>query len=233
MIVADFRSLSRNAFAAAGLLLIGGFVCLAFDAEIALHLVNPAKLHSSEARGLAAERFISLPGDVRRLVTLSEAFAHGTGVAAIVLTVYVLSPQSRPSVWLLVVCCVVGGVSALLVKYAIPRTRPMFFDFATGILQTFEPAARSEYAVRSTPSAHAATAASLAVSLSALFPRGAVLFAGFAALASLQRVQAAAHFPSDVCWGAALGSFLSGLIVLRTGHRIRRNNPLADSPLVA
>ena len=45
----------------------------------------------------------------------------------------------------------------------------------------------------------------LAVALAALYPRGRWLFASFAALACFQRLEAQAHFASDVLAGAALG----------------------------
>jgi membrane-associated phospholipid phosphatase len=61
------------------------------------------------------------------------------------------------------------------------------------------------YALQSLPSAHAATAVGLALALAALYPRGRWLFASFAVLAGLQRIEAQAHFASDVLAGAAVG----------------------------
>ncbi len=57
---------------------------------------------------------------------------------------------------------------------------------------------------RSFPSGHAATAWGLAIGLSCVFPRGIGLFVVFASVASLQRVYSGAHYPSDVCAGAAI-----------------------------
>ncbi|NBV44480.1 MAG: phosphatase PAP2 family protein [Planctomycetia bacterium] len=48
-------------------------------------------------------------------------------------------------------------------------------------------------------------AAGLAAALSHRYPRGAVLFVAFATLAALQRVSSSAHYPSDICFGAAVG----------------------------
>jgi undecaprenyl-diphosphatase len=61
------------------------------------------------------------------------------------------------------------------------------------------------HALQSFPSAHAATAVGLAIGLSALHPRGRWLFAAFALLAVVQRIEAQAHFSSDVLAGAAVG----------------------------
>ena len=57
--------------------------------------------------------------------------------------------------------------------------------------------------LHSFPSGHTATAVGLAISLDA-DPRGRWLFAVFAALASLQRMTAGAHYLSDSLFGAAL-----------------------------
>ena len=54
------------------------------------------------------------------------------------------------------------------------------------------------------PSAHAATAVGLAIALGVLYPRGRWLFIAFAFLAGLQRIEAQAHFASDVLAGAAV-----------------------------
>jgi membrane-associated phospholipid phosphatase len=80
------------------------------------------------------------------------------------------------------------------------------------------------YAVQSFPSSHAATAAGLAVALAALYPRGRWLYLTFAMLAGLQRIEAQAHFASDVLAGAALGC-----IVAAACQRIccRSNCPLS------
>src|SRR4029078_10475841 len=65
--------------------------------------------------------------------------------------------------------------------------------------------------VQSFPSAHAATAVGLAIALSHLYPRGRWLFAMFAALAMLQRLDAHAHYVSDILAGAALAFFIAAV----------------------
>ncbi len=55
------------------------------------------------------------------------------------------------------------------------------------------------------PSAHTATAAGFAAALIWLYPQGRLLFTVLAVLVGCQRIVSGAHFPSDVCFGAAAG----------------------------
>ena len=52
------------------------------------------------------------------------------------------------------------------------------------------------------------------------YPRGRWLFLVFAVSAALQRVATSAHYPSDICFGAALGMLGAAIF-------------LSDQPLVA
>ena len=63
-------------------------------------------------------------------------------------------------------------------------------------------ASHSDY--NSFPSGHAAVATGLAAALAWRYPRGSLLFGVFATSAALQRVATSAHYPSDICLGAAL-----------------------------
>lgn len=179
-----------------------------------------------------------LPGEVYRLLDISEAFAQGWGVAGILLAALVLdaglwqapagaapdrprstgigrgwlTPRGTPAVARLLGMAVTGGLLADLVKLVVRRVRPRAVDLeaATGALATFgtslvaipDPGSAD---FRSFPSGHAAAAAGLAAALAQRYPRGRRLFVVFAVLAALQRVSSSAHYPSDVCFGAALG----------------------------
>ena len=55
-------------------------------------------------------------------------------------------------------------------------------------------------------------AAGLAAALGVLYPRGRWLFACFALLAMLQRIDAQAHFCSDVLAGAAIGCCVAAIV---------------------
>lgn len=161
-----------------------------------------------------------LPGDVRKLVVLAEVFAHGVGVACILLTVVVLDRTRLRTLPRLIACAFGAGLMANVVKMVVIRVRPRDNQFAS-VWETFQgwfPLFTSENLDRafdsnlqSFPSAHTATAVGLAVALGTLYPRGRWLFACFAALAAMQRIEVNAHFLSDVMAGAAIGCLAAAL----------------------
>lgn len=159
-----------------------------------------------------------LPGDVRKLVLLAETFGHGVGVACILLTVVVLDRTRRRTLPRLVACSFGAGLVANVLKTVVIRTRPRDnqFDSVWETFQGWFPLITAESLdkaldsdLQSFPSAHTATAVGLAVALGVLYPRGRWLFACFAGLAALQRIQVEAHFLSDVLAGAAVGCLVA------------------------
>jgi len=177
----------------------------------------------------------ALPGDVHRLLGICEAFAHGWGVVAILAAAFTLDKGlwiRAPSTWArpsgggkgpilrrpsnaglrLLAMALVGGLLANAMKLLVLRVRPRAaaLDSVAGALATFDSASLGiadpgSADLLSFPSGHAASAAGLAAALATRYPRGTRLFAVFAALAALQRVSSSAHYPSDVCCGAAVG----------------------------
>jgi membrane-associated phospholipid phosphatase len=149
-----------------------------------------------------------VPSDFRKLLRLSEAFGHGLGVVAILITVFVLDRQHRWWAPRLVVASLGAGLAANLGKLLIARVRPHHFDFAKGITDSFLgwlPLASGPSYEQGCPSAHTAAAAGLAIGLTKLYPQGRGWFACLVALVAMQRIEAGAHFLSDTLWGAALG----------------------------
>ena len=169
-----------------------------------------------------------------KVVNFAEVFAQGTGVAILLFTVLWLDPSlAFPSLrwpairWpsfqpragqqnfaRLIGAAAAGGLLTDGLKLLVERVRPRAAGLADLLangsgLDTFGTsslvAATSHSDLHSFPSGHAAVAAGLAAGLSWKYPRGLPLFALFAVLASLQRVATQAHYPSDVCWGAACG----------------------------
>jgi membrane-associated phospholipid phosphatase len=161
------------------------------------------------------------PGDVRRLIAMSEYLAHGSGVAVILAGIWLLIPEKRRFVPRLAACAFGGGLGADVIKLCVARQRPIKADLSlTDIDLTWAVHAQGmatgnpgnwDYAWQSFPSAHTATAVGLAIGLSWLFPRGKYLFWGMALLAGLQRIVFLAHWPSDVIAGAAVG-IVAGLV---------------------
>jgi membrane-associated phospholipid phosphatase len=157
------------------------------------------------------------PADLMRLFQLFEAYAHGFGVAAILLTVFVL--DQRRYLFPRVVAIAAGaGLSANLLKLLVARTRPRVFLLNGTVLDTFGqwlPWGHLGSAQESFPSGHMAAAVGLTAALIWLYPRGRWLFVPFAALAGCQRLASESHFLSDVMWGAAIGSIPAVLLLPR------------------
>jgi membrane-associated phospholipid phosphatase len=157
-----------------------------------------------------------LPGDIARVLHLSEVFAHGAGIALIMLSAAVLDPANRRRLPRVAIGAYLAGLLANGGKLLIARTRPDAFSGGDildsfGAWFPFLPGRITEgwnYAEQGFPSAHAATAVGFALGLMAVYPRGRWLFVLFATLASLQRISAGAHYPSDVFIGAAIGCFV-------------------------
>jgi membrane-associated phospholipid phosphatase len=182
-------------------------------AAIAFALLAAAVL-SVDLQVAAFLRAHPLPSELARLVRLSEVFAWGGTVALLILIAAVLDTRG----WRILPPLAIGAFGAGLIadgfKLVVARLRPGAAD-SSGAAETFlawlpllqldalgHPYGR---ALQSFPSGHAATAVGLAIALAALYPRGRWLFVTLAALACFQRMEAQAHFASDVLSGAAIG----------------------------
>ncbi len=174
---------------------------------------------------LSITRWLSteeVPGDMRKAVELSEAFAHGVGVWLILWAIAILSPPRRWGLLRIATLAYGGGAVATLTKLFVIRARPYRIDLETiapmEIYQwtwDFRLMHLTTYDAgwRSFPSGHAATAVGLAVGLSLLFPRGRPLFILMAVLSMVQRITDMAHFPSDVLAGVAIGAAWSMICI--------------------
>lgn len=165
--------------------------------------------------------FDELPGDVRRIIHLSEIFGHGYGVALMLLATWILAPQVRRSFPRLMAIAIIPGVAAQLIKLFVIRYRPAAFvteprDTAVDLtLRLAEPLSNVDYLTQSFPSGHTASAFGAALGLAWLFPRGRFFFLLLACMAGVQRIADNAHWPSDVLAGAAIASFCAFLILPR------------------
>ena len=155
-----------------------------------------------------------IPGDLRRLITLAEVFAHGMGVGLILLGIAVLDPAARRSLPRLAASAYGVGLIAIAAKFVLPRIRPAVADLADSVWQTFLIGGGDHYAqlrhlsgwdIQSFPSGHSATAVGLAIGLTWLYPHGRWLFTFYAMLAMAQRIVCQAHYLSDTLAGAAIG----------------------------
>jgi membrane-associated phospholipid phosphatase len=164
------------------------------------------------------------PGNLGKLINLAEVFGHGLGVACLLLTAYVLDVQQRGRLVRVLTCAFGAGLLSDLLKLCVRRLRPraVNWDQIHGVGETFVgwcPWATadqlgqtmSQSDLQSFPSAHVATAVGLAIGLGWLYPRGRWLFAGYAVLVAVQRLQTSSHFLSDTLGGAAVACLVAGL----------------------
>ena len=171
----------------------------------------------------------TLPGDLKRIVTLSEVFGHGYGIAIVGIGVWLLAKSHRRLIPRIVFCAIWPSLGVHLVKLFFARLRPVnFFDeksntsFPENISETFlgwlpHQELNTIYHFQSFPSAHAATAWGLAIGMAWAFPRGRWLFFTLAFLASAQRVSSFAHWTSDVLFGIAIAFLMAGAITQNWG----------------
>lgn len=170
-----------------------------------------------------------VPKELLRFFNFSEVCAHTMGVAVILLAALVLDPGlAFPSLrwpalrWptfqptaaqecmaRMIGATACGGLMTDLVKALVDRARPRAIDIATqaSAFATFGlvPASGRHSDANSFPSGHAAVACGLCAALAWRYPRGRWLFLTLAVSAALQRVATSAHYPSDICFGAAFG----------------------------
>ena len=175
-------------------------------------------------------RGMDLPGDVQKAISLSEAFAHGFGVFAIMLSIFVIAIDKRRLVLVAILITAISGVTANILKATVVRVRP----HAEGLQVAGDSPLDATNAVersywdsrqRSFPSGHAATAWGLAIGLSLVFWRGWWIFAMLATLACVQRIESGAHYPSDVFAGMAIAFLLAACIVAIPAVRRQLQTP--------
>jgi membrane-associated phospholipid phosphatase len=156
------------------------------------------------------------PKDIKRCLAFGETYAHGFGVACILLAIFALDPARRIVLPRVAATAFGGGLLADLMKLLVARTRPHDFNLAGSITDTFGPLlplGKLASGEQGFPSAHMATAFGLTAALIWLYPRGRWLFPVFAILAGGQRMSSESHFLSDVFWGAAAGCLSASLFL--------------------
>ncbi len=163
---------------------------------------------------------LSMPGDIRRFINLCEVFAHGTGSTAIIATLLWIDQRNRPQLWGVALTTIASGVAGNISKYVIPRFRPytLSSEFEGDGWQTWgQPFTESWFdeTIRSFPSGHTATAVSLAIGLTMVYPRGRYIFASIAVLACAQRLISGAHYASDILASIALAIVITVPILSR------------------
>jgi membrane-associated phospholipid phosphatase len=148
-----------------------------------------------------------------------EPFGHGLGVLLVLVVLHQLDPARRWAIPRVAACALAAGGAADMLKMLIIRTRPndVPLDFHGSVWETFgrwlPPILSGQSGTQGFPSAHTATAVGLAAALIWLYPQGRWLFTLLAVLVGCQRIVSGAHFPSDVCAGAAAGCLAATLLL--------------------
>ena len=169
------------------------------------------------------------PRWLSELLENAETFGHGIGATFIVIAVFVLDPAHRRLFPQLLAGSLGAGLVANMFKLFVIRFRPHTIEILPeSVWSTFGGmwSLAAGNGSQSFPSAHTSTAVGLAVMLSDFYPRGRWYFTLLAILVGMQRIQVAAHFPSDVFAGAIVGwcTATACLILLS-----RQSGKMADS----
>ena len=225
-----------------------GIVRRAYRAALLLCLAGVAVLAVDIPMSRAGRSLLDAPllGPVW---ALCELFGDGLGVLLILSVLFLAYKAARPQLPRILACALGGGLAADAIKLVVVRCRPRAFDYAEGVLGSFQGlgpwAGEGEGLViwdsglHSFPSAHAATAAGLAMGLVWIFPRARPAVVGLTGLVMCQRIVTGAHFLSDTLVGAAVGCIVAAYCLDHRGlglrldaleARLRRGNGGLDCP---
>lgn len=185
---------------------------------------------------------VKIAGEIHRLVTLSEVIGHTVSVIVLLCLVAALDGTLAWPMWRapafgrparqptpqqatfarFLGATFTGGILTDIIKLLVDRVRPRAVDFVShsSVWDSFNESVvatitGSRSNINSFPSGHSAIAAGFAAALAWRYPRGRIYFAIFAAMAASQRIVSSAHFPSDACFGAALGLVGASLFLRR------------------
>lgn len=164
-------------------------------------------------------RAVPVGGDLRRELEALGQFGALSSLIIIAWIIWQLDPRRRPRLLDGAAALVITGLVVSVCKMLAGRPRPRFDDPAVlpgpfgaypigpgqGVAHGWEIWRIGTYDLGSMPSSHAAYAAVAATCLALLYPKLRALMVTLAALVAASRVLFAAHWPTDVVVGAALG----------------------------
>lgn len=212
----------RRLASLSAILVVAGFLSFSIDLPTARWLERPRTPDAREPRRGP------VPGDVAKLLNLSEVFGYSPTAFVILLAALLLDPSLQSAggarrFLRMIAATFSGGLSTDLIKAFVVRVRPYAADLGAhaSAWDTFQNVeAASGAAIRSFPSGHAAVAAGLAATLSWRYPRGGPLFVVLALAAATQRLTSRSHYASDVCFGAAIALALAAAWMLRANAAV-------------
>lgn len=175
-------------------------------------------------------------GDVKRELEFLQQFGAISSVVILMLVVILLDSRPRDWKWSRifdwVAAASIAGAIGHLLKIFIGRPRPLFDDpmhvlgpfgkypvelknGSRALIHAWDYSSGVASDLWSMPSSHALAAASLAVSLTLLYPKLRWLCVGLVIIVCIARVVLGAHYPSDVLVGAGLGWWLASAAMQR------------------
>lgn len=147
---------------------------------------------------------LDLPGDIEKDMDAFQQFGQFGSLLLIITLICLLEPPAvRRTLLDLTVAILLAVLCAVILKTVIGRSRP-YIDASVAVEWN---------QLASMPSNHATAAAVLAVYLSWIRPRLAILAMVLATLVAIWRVRVQAHFTSDVAAGLLLGAIIAGPVV--------------------
>lgn len=193
-----------------------------FEALAAVHIIATIIfLYGGDKLVESQLERIKLSGDLNKAIHLTEAFAHGSGVIAILGSLLWIDQKNRAMLLRATILTVCASGLANALKFVFTRIRPHATLEGMTVDESWLPNLTGSFwdaTHRSFPSGHAATAVALAVGLTMVYPRGRYIFAALGFLACMQRILSKAHYPSDVAAGATIA-----FVVVLITQQIWRN----------
>lgn len=190
-------------------------------------------------------RSLPLAGDIKRELTAWQQYGALTSILVTAAIVALLDTARWRRIFDLAAASILTVLACNLLKNLVGRPRPLLNDphtflwpwgmypvpvadpaFRTGTRTVLShawggattssgTAPRVTYELWSMPSSHTAAAVVLSVFLVAMYPRLRSLAIGLALLVGLTRVITAAHWPTDVLLGAAVGYTIAAFAIPR------------------
>jgi len=163
-------------------------------------------------------RSLHIPGDLHKFLQLTESIAHFLTCCWLFACLAWVDIGKRRILGIGWCFVLFGGGIANLFKGVIPRVRPHALEKMPLALQPQNnldiwgtPFSGSWFdeSNRSFPSGHSATAISVAIALSIIYPRGKWFIFPLAICACFQRVECGAHYVSDVFLGISIALICS------------------------
>lgn len=198
-------------------------------------------------------------GDLKRELEFLQQFGAFSSVVLLMIAVLLL--DSRPRAWKWnrifdwIAAASLAGVIGHLLKIFIGRPRPLFDDpmhvlgpigkypvelkdGSLALIHAWDYSSGVASDLWSMPSSHALSAASLAVTLTLLYPKLRWLCVGLAIVVCIARVVLGAHYPSDVLVGAGVGWWVAAIAMRgmwgsRLVGQVSPKVSLADGPTTA